>query len=63
MFLCTGDRFGVKSSSLQVQEIRKGRQETGMAELGPAAQTEEQEENAGAVEGGTGTLGGVQGYC
>jgi len=59
MFLCTGDRFGVKSSSLQVQEIRKGRQETGMAELGPAAQTEEQEENAQTMEAETDILGGV----
>jgi len=36
-----------------------GRQETSMAELGPAGQTGEQEENTEAVEAGAGILGGV----
>jgi len=40
-----------------VKQVRKGRQVTGMAELGPAGPNEEQEENAQAVETGTGTVG------
>jgi len=44
-----------------VEEVRKGRQETIMAELGPAGQNKE--ENAQAVEAGSGKLGGVQGCC
>jgi len=42
-----------------VQEVRKGRQRTGTAELGSDGQTAEQEENAQAVEAGTGYVGGV----
>ena len=34
-----------------------------MAELGPAGQTGEQEENTEAVEAGAGILGGVQRCC
>ena len=37
-----------------MKQIRKGRQQTGIAELGPAAQTGEQEENAQTVQTGTG---------
>ena len=39
-----------KSSPSQVYQVRKGRQETRMAELGPTSSSEEQEENAQAVE-------------
>ena len=48
---------GARALHLQVYQVRKGRQETGMAELRPAGHTEEQEENA--VETGMGTEGGV----
>jgi len=41
----------------QVQQVRKGRQETGVAEPGPAGQNEEQEKNVQAVETGAGTVG------
>jgi len=42
-----------------VKQVRKGRQKTDVAELGPAGQTEEQEENVQAVEVGTGITGRV----
>ena len=47
---------GTKKNS-QIWRVRKGRQETSVAELGFVGQTGEQEENAQAVETGTGTVG------
>jgi len=55
--------LGHKSSPCSGVKVRKGRQETSMAEPGSAGQTEEQEENAQAVEAETGTEGRVKGSC
>jgi len=41
------------------KQVGKGEQETDVAELGPAAQSEEQEENAYAVETEKDTVGRV----
>lgn len=48
-----------KSSWSQLQEIGQGKQETGMAELGPYGEAVGQEENAQAMEAGTGIPGRV----
>lgn len=47
----------------QVEEVRKGRQETSMTELRPVGETGEQEENAQVVEEKTGKQGVVKGCC
>lgn len=54
----TKDRIpqGARALHLQVQQVRKGREETDIAELGSASQIEEQEEYAQAVETGTGIV-------
>jgi len=46
-----------------VQEFRKGRQETGIAELRAAGQTKGQEGNAQAAEAVTGILGALERCC
>lgn len=52
--LCSGH----KSSPSPVQAVRKGRQEGGMAEAGPAGQSGEQEADAQALSAGPGSLAG-----
>jgi len=47
---------GCKNSPSPCVENQEKKAETGMAEPGPASQTEEQEENAQAVEKGAGTM-------
>ena len=55
--LCSGH----KSSPSSVQAVWKGRQESSMAEVGPAGQSGEQEADAQAVSAGPGSLAG--GWC
>ena len=43
--------------------MKQKRQETGMAEQGPAGQNEGKEEKLQAVEAGMGGLGRIQGCC
>ena len=53
--LCSGH----KSSPSPVQAVQKGRQESSMAEAGPAGQSGEQEADAQAVSAGPGSVAGV----
>lgn len=57
MFLYFTCGFGLTNERGRGQQVRKGRQETSMVELGSAGQIEDEEENAQAIETGTGTMG------